>query len=67
MPRARGIQVDRDARGAPFASSPLLLDHRVGQHVRHVAQHWPPHGVLEPRQRGLRGQRRPGERVALHR
>ena len=51
-----GIQVDRDPGGAPVQTSPLLRDHGVGQRVRHSAQLARAHGVLEARQRRLRGQ-----------
>jgi hypothetical protein len=43
----------------------LGFDHRVGQHVRHVAQLRPAHRVLEPREGRLRGQGRAGERIAV--
>jgi hypothetical protein len=61
----RGIEIDGDPRRTPFEPAPLVLDHGVGQHVRHVAQGRPPDDVLEPRERRLRGQRRAGQRVAL--
>jgi hypothetical protein len=62
-----GIQVDRNPGGAPVQPAPLLGDHRVGQRVRHVAQSRPPDGVLEPRQRRLRGQGRARDRIAVRR
>ena len=36
-----GVQVDRDAGRPALEPPPLGLDHRVGQHVRHVAQRRP--------------------------
>src|SRR6266704_2522512 len=59
-----GIQIDRDPPDAPVQAPPLLRDHGVGQHVRHGAQFSRAHGVLESRQRGLRGQAEPGEGIA---
>jgi hypothetical protein len=61
-----GIQVDRDPRGAPVQPAPLLRDHGIGQHVRHRVQLARAHGVLEPRQRRLRGQAESHERIAAH-
>jgi hypothetical protein len=49
----------------PLPPPALLLDYGIGQHVRHVAQLRPAHRVLEPRQGRLRGQGRPGDRIAL--
>ena len=58
------VEVDGDLRGAPLARPPLLLDHSVGQRVGHIPQLGPAHRVLEARQRRLRGQGRPVERIA---
>jgi len=60
-----GIQVDRDAPGSALEPPAMVLDDRLGQHVPHRQQLAPPHGVLEPRQRGLRGQGRPRDRIAV--
>ena len=49
------IEVDRDARGLALEPSAMVLDDRVGQPVPHREQLAPPHGILEPRERGPRG------------
>lgn len=59
------IQIDRDARGAPLEPSSLMLDHGVGQDVRHVAQLPRAHAVLEPRERRVRGQRGTHDGIAV--
>ena len=60
-----GIEVDRDAAGPALEAPPMVRDDRVGQDVPHREQLPPPHGVLEPRQRGLRGQGRSRDRIAV--
>ncbi len=60
-----GIEVDRDAPRTTLEAPPMMRDDRGGQHVPHGDQLAPPDGILEPRQRWLRGQRRPGDRIPL--
>jgi hypothetical protein len=60
-----GIDVDRDAARPPLAPGPLLRDHQVGERMPQPSQHQRGDGILEPRQRGLRGQRRAGDRIAI--
>ena len=59
------IEVDRDARGPAFEPSAMVRDDGVGQPLPHREQLAPPHGILEPRERGLRGQGRPRDRIAV--
>ena len=60
-----GIEVDRDAGGAALEPPSMVRNDGVRQHVAHRDQLARPHGILEPRQRGLRGQGRPREGIAL--
>jgi hypothetical protein len=52
-------------RAPPLAPGPLLRDHEVGERMPQPSQHQRGDGILEARQRGLRGQRRAGERIAI--
>jgi hypothetical protein len=61
-----GIIVDSCVTAGPTPESPpLVRDDRVGQDTPHREQLAPPHGILEPRERELRGQGRPRDRIAV--
>jgi len=53
------------ARVLAGAAGLLRGDDRVGQSLGHCEEVAPPRAVLEPRQRRLRAERRPGERIAV--
>ena len=62
-----GIEVDRDPPHGPAREAPLVAaDHRVGQGLAQGVQRAAPHAILEPRQRGLRAERRAREWIAVH-
>ena len=59
------IEIDRDAGGPALEPAAMVLDDGIGQHLPHREPLAPPHGILESRQRGLRGQGWPHDRIAV--
>ena len=59
------VDVDRDAAGAALESGAMVLDDQIGQSHTGQVQRGPIDGVLEAGESRLRGQRWPGQRVAL--
>jgi hypothetical protein len=61
----RRIEIDRDAPGAAAQAGAMLPDHEVCQRVPQSGQRQRAERILEPRQRRLRRQGGPGERIAI--
>ena len=59
------IEIDRDEPHARAQARVVVAQHGVGHSRPQPVEVGPAHGVLEPRQRGLRPQGRPVERIAL--
>jgi hypothetical protein len=59
------IEIDRDEPHALAQALAVVGEHRVGQHGAQLIEVGAGHGVLEPRQRRLRAQGRPVERIAV--
>ena len=60
-----GIEVDRDAPRAAVQPALMPVDDPVRERVAHLIQLGPTHGVLEARDRRLRGQRGAVDRIAV--